>query len=588
MSGLLRTIRAYPRVFYTTVTVVGGVAFAVVLWDMALGGFYFRVLGVRVSSWEVYKPFRIGMLAIVAAMAAHDWMAEPVRTSWNAIDRWSGWIAGAIAIASVAVAIHWGIGAAGGADAYGYVSQAALWAEGHLSARDPLAAIAALVGPAAAPLGYQMAATPGAIVPTYPAGLPILMAIAIRIGGPSAAYLVVPLSAGLVVWLTYLLASRIAGGRAGLIAAILVAFSPIFLFQSLEPMSDVPATAWWLLAWVLALSPGSAAAFGAGLSVSAALLTRPNLAPLAIVLVAAVALVEPRRRRVALLAAGIIPGCAAVAALNTYWYGSPLRSGYGPLDAFYAWDHVVPNLHRQWTWMIELDASVILLAAAAPWTVRARTTAAAMLAFFAVLIGCYACFLVFDDWPFFRFLLPGLPLMIALAAAVIVRALSWLPLPVRGVALCLLCTLAPIAGVLTADRHTVFDIQRSEHRYVAVGGSVGVTLPDNAVVLTVIQSGSVRMYGQRPTLRWDKLDPRRLDAALDGLQAAGYAPYLLLESWEDDLFRARFAATRAVVDADRRPAIEYYGPISVRVVRLGDADAYCGDRHLLPHAVPGP
>ena len=49
------------------------------------------------------------------------------------------------------------------------------------------------------------------------------------------------------------------------LAAILVAFTPIFMFQSLEPMSDVPATAWWLLAWVLVLSPGGAAAFGAGL-----------------------------------------------------------------------------------------------------------------------------------------------------------------------------------------------------------------------------------------------------------------------------------------------------------------------------------
>lgn len=589
MSGLLRTIRAYPLVFYTTVTVVGGVAFAVVFWDMAFGGFYFRVLGVRVSSWEVYKPFRIGMIAIVAAMAAHDWMAEPGQTSWKAIGRWSGWIAGAIALASVAVAIHWGIGAAGGADAYGYVSQSALWAEGHLSARDPLAAIAPLVGPAAAPLGYEMAATPGAIVPIYPAGLPILMAIAIRIGGPSAAYLVVPLSAGLAVWLTYLLASRIADGRAGLIAAILVAFTPIFLFQSFEPMSDVPATAWWLLAWVLALSPGRAAAFAAGLSVSAALLTRPSLVPLAIVLVAGVAIIDKRRERVVLLVAGMIPGCLAVSALNTYWYGGPLHSGYGPLDRFYAWDHVVPNLRRQWGWMIELDASVILLAAAAPWVVRAKTTAVAMLAFFFTLIACYAFYLVYDHWPFFRFLLPGLPLMIALAAAVIVRALSRLPLPLRGVAVFLLCTLAPIAGVLTADRHTAFDIQRAEHRYVSVGEYVGAALPANAVVLTVIQSGSVRWYGRRPTLRWDLIEPERLAPTLAGLRAAGYEPYLLLEDWEDELFRQRFGAVSAIGAANWPSAIEYYGPISVRVLAIPDRHSHHSTvGRLLPRAVPYP
>ena len=130
--------------------------------------------------------------------------------------------------------------------------------------------------------------------------------------------------------------------------------------------------------------------------------------------------------------------------------------------------------------------------------------------------------------------------------------------------------------MLTAQAY-VFDIQRAEHRYVAVGQAVGARLPANAVVLSVIQSGSVRMYGQRPTVRWDKLEPERLDATLDGLRAAGYAPYLLLESWEDALFRARFTGTRALRDANRSPVIEYYGPISVRVLRR-TMSAHCGDR----------
>src|SRR5262249_40450760 len=153
------------------------------------------------------------------------------------------------------------------------------------------------------------------------------------------------------------------------------------------------------------------------------------------------------------------PGCAAVAVLNTYWYGGPLRSGYGPLDEFYAWSHLASNLGHYWTWMFDLNASVILLAAAAPWVVRAKTAAAPMLAFFTALFGCYAFYLVFDDWPFFRFLLPGLPLMIVLASAVIVRALAQLPVPARGATVLVLCTLVPIACLLNADRHTVFDIQ---------------------------------------------------------------------------------------------------------------------------------
>jgi asparagine N-glycosylation enzyme membrane subunit Stt3 len=84
--------------------------------------------------------------------------------------------------------------------------------------------VASIVGPAAAPLGYEMGTVAGSMVPVYPPGLPLLMAIAIRVGGPSSAYLVVPLCGGLAVWLTYLLGARIADARAGVVAAVLVAF----------------------------------------------------------------------------------------------------------------------------------------------------------------------------------------------------------------------------------------------------------------------------------------------------------------------------------------------------------------------------
>src|SRR5205823_2051664 len=108
--------------------------------------------------------------------------------------------------------------------------------------------------------------------------------------GSSAAYFVVPLLAALVVWTTYVLARRVAGdARTAMAASILLAFSPIFIFQSLQPMSDVPVTACWMAAWTLAMSPRRWAPLGAGLVVSLAVLTRPNLVVLAIVLAFVVA-----------------------------------------------------------------------------------------------------------------------------------------------------------------------------------------------------------------------------------------------------------------------------------------------------------
>ena len=107
MTGLKHSSRVYSCGLYTTLGVVACVGFAVAVWDLTMGGFYFRVLGVRLSSWEVYKPFRLGMVAIVAAIAIRDRLVEPTQTSWELI-HWRGrWIAGAVAIVSVAIAIHW-------------------------------------------------------------------------------------------------------------------------------------------------------------------------------------------------------------------------------------------------------------------------------------------------------------------------------------------------------------------------------------------------------------------------------------------------------------------------------------------------
>ena len=202
---------------------------------------------------------------------------------------WAPRIAAGIALVSLLVAIRLGIFAAGGSDSYGYVSQASLWASGRLVTPDPLAALEPALGAAVAPMGYRLATTPGAIVPIYPPGLPMAMAVALKAGGATAVYYVVPLLGALAVWLTYLLGARVDRPVTGMMAAILVAFSPIFMFHTFEPMSDVPVTAWWLLAWVLALSPSQLGGVGAGLAVSAAVLTRPNLVPLAIVLAAVVA-----------------------------------------------------------------------------------------------------------------------------------------------------------------------------------------------------------------------------------------------------------------------------------------------------------
>ena len=88
-------------------------------------------------------------------------------------------------------------------------------------------------------------------VPGYPPGFPLLLALAGSIGGEQAAFAVVPLSAAGLIIVAFMLGRRLGGPDTALIAAAAVGASPILIFQSLQPMSDVPAAFWWSLAVLL-------------------------------------------------------------------------------------------------------------------------------------------------------------------------------------------------------------------------------------------------------------------------------------------------------------------------------------------------
>ena len=137
-----------------------------------------------------------------------------------------------------------------------------------------------------APLGYRPhTANPADkdIVPIYSPGLPMLMAVFKSIAGSRAVFWVVPLLGGLALWATYLLGARLAGPAVGAAAAVLMAASPTFLFEVVSPTSDVPCTAWWALALALVTFEGRWPALAAGIAAGLAILTRPNLVPLAAV-----------------------------------------------------------------------------------------------------------------------------------------------------------------------------------------------------------------------------------------------------------------------------------------------------------------
>jgi len=449
------------------------------------------------------------------------------------------------AAATTIVALRYGSRVAGGSDSYGYVSQAQLWREHSFLVRDPI--FAASPWPFAletwTPLGYAPGPHRDGIVPAYPPGLPLVMAAAQLVGGYCSAFLVTPIAAGVCVLATYLLGARVLGRRApALSAALLLACTPVFLYQSMAPMSDVPATAAWTVALLFAVVNRPLAA---GLTMSVAAAIRPNL----VVMAAPIAIwLATDRRAVAWLAAGLTPSLIAIPAFNAYVYGSPLVSGYGRPSDLYSIQYVGTNVRQFVSWAAAgqtplIFAGTLFLAAPGAFGGAAISRPRLLLGgVIAAVVASYLFYFPFPAWWFLRFLLPMWPvLLIATAAVLHAIASRWSPgirrlLPAAVIAaLCLW-------GIRFAVTRYAFDLWRGDRRFVDIAQYIRDYTEPNSVVLAFQHSGSVRHYAGRLTLRWDILEPRRLDQAIAFLEAQGRHPYLLLDGEEVPQFKARFGS----------------------------------------------
>jgi hypothetical protein len=204
-------------------------------------------------------------------------------------------IAAAAAVAAATAGVVRGTSVAGGSDSYCYLSQAELFASGHVMNVEPIATRAPWdrASDAFIPVGHVRAhSVPGATVPMCPPGYPLIMAIARTIAGRPGMFAVVPILGGLGVWWTFLLGRRVGGPPAGAVAAVLFAASPPFLYQIVQPMTDVPAAALWAAALLAVTSDRFVASFAGaltgGLVTGTALIVRPNLLPVAAVTALAV------------------------------------------------------------------------------------------------------------------------------------------------------------------------------------------------------------------------------------------------------------------------------------------------------------
>ena len=107
-------------------------------------------------------------------------------------------------------------------------------------------------------------------------------------------------------------------------------------------------------------------------------------------------------------------------------------------------------------------------------------------------------------------------------------------------------------------------LQRNERRYVAVARFVEASTPPNAVFLALQHGGSLRHYGNRLTLRFDRVSAG-LDDALASLERAGWRPFILLEDWEETQFKDQFGATSVAGRLGWRPWARLSEPGGVNI-----------------------
>jgi hypothetical protein len=535
------------------------------------GGFRTTVGGFRVSA---RSPLLVTLLAFINFTI---WLSQARRSNavesdlarvWEALNRHSKFIV-AIALISTTVVAMYSTRSAAGADASGYVSQAAAWTQSlpplhfELVAQDLPGADPWLTTPLGwRPVDWTDMDLPGVQAPTYPPGLPLLMALPHAVSGITGATSVVTFSAAVAIVATGLIAAKLGGSIAGVIAAILIGFTPIFIHQSIQPMSDVPVTAAWMLCFVL-LSPHKSRSLPAGIACGIAVLIRPNLAPLAVL-----PLLLAQRKIVfatPVAAAGIF-----LAVMQALWYGSPFQSGYGATDELFAVSNILPNIGRYSRWWLA-TAPALLLGVFGVYRLRSHRLAQAMAAFGVLVIGAYLIYAVFDDWSYLRFLLPSLAISAVFAGIALAKWIERWPITVRVLLLFAVVVGVTAYHIAIARSLDTFKLADQLARVATVADYLNKNVHPGAVLLSGEQSGSMRYYTHRSILRWEAASAATLTEAFEKLVKTDRPIFIVLDAWEEPLFRAKLAAA---VPLDWPPMLVAGTTHRTLVWRLSDGERF--------------
>jgi hypothetical protein len=415
---------------------------------------------------------------------------------------------------------------AGGSDSSGYANAARMIRSGELISEVPILRELNLPpewAVAFAPLGFWKAPEEGLIVPTYPLGYPAhMVALSLLLGERLGFFLITPLMAIAALFAMFFLLRELGASRQWSLAgtAVLAAF-PTFTYFAVQPMSDVPALLWCTLAILCALKSERTPwlAVLAGVCFGIAVAVRPNniLVGLAVAMA-----VRWQPKQLALMASGAAPFGALLLWLNASLFGSPLVTGYGPLDDLMAWKYFEDRFLHYSKWLLFLGTPVLFPLGLLS---RRRFLAAWFLAFF--LFYCF--YEHYDAWWYTRFLLPAIPALIA-GSLLITRGIQ--P-EVRAV----LLAGVVLTGAFWSDQQGAPIVDRMEQIYPDAVSALEPRVPEHAVIVSMQMSGALKFYSGRNALRYDFVNPDRFELLRGHASIARQPVYALL--FDDELQEAQ-------------------------------------------------
>lgn len=434
---------------------------------------------------------------------------------------------------------------AGGSDSSGYLNSARLLAAGKLL--DELR-VPAEFGPRESvdpmhflPQGYFPFTNRTKLTPTYPTGLPLQFALAGKLLGWKLGGAAVMLLGALgSVALIYVLARDMGGSVALAVAgAVMLAAFPVFIFTSVQPLSDTNATCWTLLALVSGTRArrGNAWALATGGAFALAVLVRPTNI---LLLPALLVLLGLDWKRLALFAVAGLPAAVWLGCYNRALYGSPLQSGYGDVFSAFALSYGAPTAWHFAKWLALLLPAAVLVLPLFAWLrrdTRGRHLLALTLAF-AAITGFYLFYEISHEvWWCLRFVLPAVPALIV-AALLGAEGIARGPAKSRVLLALILGGWAAGNAAYWTPRLDVFMMKHYEQAYADGAAAAREQLPGNALVMSFAFSGSLYFYSDFPVLRWDQIEPPVFAGYVSRAKNAARPICAVIFDWEEkDAFR---------------------------------------------------